>query len=810
MEESIKTKVIQWFNDQGWSPFPFQWAAWEAYLDGFNGILNAPTGSGKTYSLLIPILMEHLQEVSSEEKMGLRAIWITPIRALAKEIYQSALNAIEGLGLDWEVGLRTGDTNANTRSKQLKKPPQILITTPESLHLLIATGNYSVFFGQLKTVVVDEWHELIGSKRGVQIELALSRLRAIQGALKVWGISATIGNLDEAMDVLMGMTPVKRTTIRANIQKPIEVISVIPKRMDQFPWAGHLGIKLLPEITPIFENSDSTLIFTNTRAQCEIWYQQLLDARPDLAGIIAMHHSSMSRELRNWVEDALHEGKLKVVVCTSSLDLGVDFRPVDTIIQIGSPKGVGRFIQRAGRSGHQPGATSKIYFVPTHALELMEAAGLRKAITSGFIEQRIPYIRSFDVLAQYLVTLSISEGFDPDQIYNEIKQTYCFNSISKEEWFWLLSFITTGGALDAYEDYKKVGIDKNGDFRILNKRLAQRHRLSMGTIVSDVNLNVKYVSGKRLGSIEERFIAQLKPGDVFWFAGRSLELVRIKDMEVQVKRTQVKTGKVPAWMGGRLPLSSQLSEMLREQVSELGDGMAKSPEQKALIPIAELQRLRSHLPVQGELLIEYFKTKDGYHLLIYPFEGRGVHEGLSALIAYRISKIQPISFSIAMNDYGFELLSDSPIPIKQALERNCFSIHNLNLDIQASLNEIEMAQRQFRDIASIAGLVFQGFPGNRKKDKHLQSSASLLFKVFHDYEPENLLYQQAFDEVRQFQLEEARLRAALKRINQQTIILKKPHKPTPFAFPIMVDRLRERMSSEKLEDRIAKMTLSYE
>ncbi len=807
---------ILWFEKRGWKPFPFQMNAWKAYLQGQNGLVNAPTGSGKTYSLVVPILLQALQRQqthSKQKEKGIKAIWITPIRALAKEIHQSTARAIEGLGLGWEVAIRSGDTSSSDRQKQKRNPPDFLITTPESLHLILATNGYSDLLQYLQVIVADEWHELMGSKRGVQMELAISRLRGLLPELRVWGISATIGNMEESLQVLMGMEIYEKgdyTIIKSGIKKQIEVASVLPDEVERFPWAGHLGIKLLEKVIPILQNSSSTLIFTNTRAQCEIWYQNIIEVAPELIGLVAMHHGSISRELRNWVEDSLHEGKIKAVVCTSSLDLGVDFRPVETIVQIGSPKGVARFVQRAGRSGHQPGAKSTIYFVPTHSLELLEGAALRTAIENQQIEKRIPYIRSFDVLIQYLVTLSVSEGFYPEEIYDEIRQTFSYHSISLEEWGWILGFITSGGALEAYDEYKKVAIDKAGKFRILNKRLAQRHRLSMGTIVGDASLQVKYISGKKIGTIEEWFIAQLKPGDIFWFAGRGLELVRIKDMTVQVRKSKEKTGKVPAWMGGRIQLSSQLSDELRAQLEALAIGESIHPEVKILAPIAKVQQARSILPQRDEFLIEYFKSKEGYHLLMYPFEGRFVHEGMGALIAYRISRIRSISFSIAMNDYGFELLSEDEIPIEEVLESDCFSLHNLGLDIQSSINEVEMARRRFRDIASIAGLVFKGFPGQPKKERHLQSSSSLLFDVFHDHEPENLLFLQAYEEVRQFQLEETRLRAVLKRIKDQKIVLTRPAKATPLAFPIMVDRLREKMSSEKLEDRIKKMTLMLE
>ena len=803
-----------WFAARGWDPFEFQLEAWDAYLGGWSGLVNAPTGSGKTYSLMLPVILEFIRNnpnYKSKKNNGIQAIWITPIRALSKEIELSARRVIEGLNIGWKVGIRSGDTSVAQRAKQKLKPPELLITTPESLHLLLAQKGYAEFFSTLKVVIADEWQELMGSKRGVQVELALSRLKSIVPGLKIWGISATIGNMDQAIEVLLGnyYHEKKFKLIRAEIEKKVEVISILPETLEKMPWSGHLGIHLLHRVVEIVKASTTTLIFTNTRSFAEIWYQKLLDRAPELSGLIAMHHGSISQELRNWVEDQLHEGKLKAVVCTSSLDLGVDFRPVETVIQVGSPKGVARFLQRAGRSGHQPGATSRIYFVPTHSLELMEAAALREAIRQKIVEDRLPYIRSFDVLIQYLMTLAVSDGFKQEEILPEIRNTFSFSSISDEEWYWLLNFMTTGGdSLQAYDEYRKVIIDR-GVYKVENRAIAMRHRLSIGTIVGDSSLFIRFVSGKYLGTIEESFISRLSPGDVFWFAGKNLELVRIKEMEVHVRKSNRKSGAVPSWQGGRMPLSSQMSAMIRYKLAELVEGNEFDEEMKFLKPLFELQKYRSHLPGKHEFLIEYFQSSEGYHVTMYPFEGRFVHEGMAALVAYRIAQIQPITFSLAMNDYGFELLSDQPIPIEEAIETDMLGLDNLLKDIQASINSTEMARRKFRDIAAISGLVFKGYPGKPVKDRHLQSSSQLFFNVFHDYEAHNLLLRQSFEEVMDFQLEEVRLRKALKRIASQKIILTTPDKPTPFGFPIMVDGMREKLTSEKLEDRIKRMALQY-
>ena len=803
-----------WFHERGWAPFDFQIETWQAYLGGLNGLVNAPTGSGKTYSLMVAMALEFIRDnpnYRKEKNAGLQAIWITPIRALAKEIELSAMRMIEALELPWKVGVRSGDTTLSERQKQKIRPPELLITTPESLHLLLASKGYPDYFKHLKVLVADEWHELMGSKRGVQVELALSRLKTLAPLLKVWGISATIGNMDQALEALLGnlYAGEKYRVIKADIIKKVEIVSVLPESVERMPWAGHLGIHLLEKVVEIVKASSTTLIFTNTRSFAEIWYQKMLNAAPELSGLMAMHHGSISQELRGWVEDQLHEGKLKAVVCTSSLDLGVDFRPVETVIQVGGPKGVARFLQRAGRSGHQPGALSRIYFVPTHSLELMEAAGIREALKRNIVEDRFPYIRSFDVLVQYLITLAVSEGFDPGVIYNEIRTTFSFASVSEDEWFWVLNFITTGGdSLRAYDEYRKVVV-RDGIYRVENRHIAMKHRLSVGTIVGDTSLHIRFVSGKYLGTIEEYFIARLNPGDVFWFAGRNLELVRIKEMEVHVRKTNRRSGLVPSWQGGRMPLSSQMSEMIRFKINEVVEGEETDEEIKFLLPLFNLQRVRSHLPGSSDFLIEYFQSSEGYHLLMYPFEGRFVHEGISALVAYRMAQIEPLTFSIAMNDYGFELLSDQPIPIEEAVETDILGVGNLAHDIQASINSIEMARRKFRDIAAISGLVFKGYPGKPVKDKHIQSSSQLFFNVFNDYDAHNLLLRQAYEEVMDFQLEEVRLRRALERIARQKIIITRPDKPTPFSFPIIVDRLREKLTSEKLEDRIKRMAIQY-
>ena len=831
--------IAEWYKRKNWQQFPFQRQMEAAYLSGCSGLLNAPTGSGKTFALFLPFLADYINKNPdawhTRLNNGLMMLWITPLRALTNDIRKAMQEVCDEIGLPWKIGTRTGDTPAAEKQALKKKLPEVLLTTPESLHLMMAQKEYPKIFEQLQVVVIDEWHELLGTKRGVQVELGVSRLKALSlksevGSLtseekssgiktqnlrlRIWGISATIGNLEQASEVLLGNNFPKEQVkmVRALMDKKLVIKSVIPENIESYSWSGHIGLKLLPQVMDIVAKSKTTLIFTNTRSQSEIWYHAILDNYPEYAGIMAMHHGSLDNELRNWVEQALHAEALKVVVCTSSLDLGVDFRPVDTVIQVGSPKGVARFMQRAGRSGHAPGAISRAYYVPTHSLELLEGAALKQGIKQGIYESRDPMLLTFDVLVQYMVTLAVSDGFRADDLYHEVKTTYAFADLTRKEFDELLEFVTHGGSVLAqYDEFLKVEAE-NGVYQVKSRRVAMRHRLSIGTITSDVSIRVKWLSGKSLGTIEESFISKLKPGDNFWFAGQSLEFIRVKEMSAYVRKSNAKKGIIPSWMGGRMPLSSQLSAVFRDKLDEVAHGIENDEEVIALKSLFSLQAELSHLPQSHEFLIESFHSREGHHLIFYPFEGRLVHEGMASLLAYRISKIKPFSFSIAMNDYGFELLADDEIPIEMALEdAGFFSIDDLLDDILHSLNANEMAKRKFRDIAHIGGLVFTGYPGQPVKNRHLQASTSLLFDVFSEYEPNNLLVRQAYNEALAFQLEEFRLREALQRIVTQNIILKQIDRPTPFAFPIMVDSLgRERLTTETMEERIARLTRPYD
>ncbi|AIE87405.1 ligase-associated DNA damage response DEXH box helicase [Fimbriimonas ginsengisoli] len=810
------TEVRDWFERQGWEAFPFQEAVWNAYLEGKSGLIHSATGTGKTLAAWMGPVAEALAAgeatgpVDREDAPPLRVLWITPLRALAADTAASLQWPAESFHLPWSVELRTGDTTQSVRAKQKKQLPTALVTTPESLTLMLTREDATELFSDLRLVVVDEWHELMSTKRGVQTELALARIRAFKPELRVWGISATLGNLRDAMETLLGLGR-EGELVQGVVGKPVVIDTILPTNIDRFPWAGHFGTQMIPRVIEAIDEGGTCLIFTNTRAQAEIWYQSILQVKAQWKDVIALHHGSLSREVRDEVELGLKSGRLRAVVCTSSLDLGVDFTPVDRVLQVGTPKGVARLLQRAGRSGHQPGVPSRVTCVPTHAFELLDIAAARNAALAGKIEAREGVNKPLDVLAQHLVTIATGTGFRAQDLFREVQCTQAYKTLSQEEWDWTLDFVVRGGeSLRAYPEYHRVVLGTDGVYRVEDADIAKRHRMSVGTIVSDEALNVQYLKGGKLGTVEESFLARLRPGDRFIFAGRPLEFVRIKDMTAWVRRASSVSGAVPRWMGGRLPLSSELALAIREELERAGNGELASPEMKTLGPILELQARWSAIPALSDLLIERVETREGHHLFFYPFEGRLVHQGMAALFGYRISQLVPITFTFAANDYGFELLAPEEAPLEEAIAKGLLSPENLGADIVASLNSAELARRQFREIARIAGLVFQGFPGMNKSAKQLQASSGLFYDVFARYDPNNLLLRQADREVLERQLEQSRLSRSLGRLSQSNLLITHPKRPSPMCFPILVDRLRETVTSENIHDRIEKMASQLE
>ncbi|HKH93395.1 MAG TPA: ligase-associated DNA damage response DEXH box helicase [Gemmatimonadaceae bacterium] len=817
----------RWFASKGWTPLRFQREVWSAFLRGESGLVHAATGTGKTLAAWWGPVLEWLAEhgdpsasstdgrrprVKRAAAPPLRVLWITPLRALAADTLESLSDPLRDLGIPWTLESRTGDTKPGARARQSKRLPTALVTTPESFTLILTRPDARELFTELRAVVVDEWHELMGTKRGVQAELALARIRTLAPTARIWGLSATIGNLGEARDALLSVGPsAKRGPIVRGVErKAVVVDALIPPVIERFPWAGHLGTTMVPQVVAAIEEAESTIVFTNTRSQTEIWYQGILAAKPEWAGSIALHHGSLDRKTRDWVENAMRKGALRCVVATSSLDLGVDFSPVDRVLQIGSPKGVARLLQRAGRSGHRPGEVSRVTCVPTNALELLEVAAVRDGMESGAIEARLQVERPLDVLAQHLVTVALGGGFEASELLTEVRSTRAYAGLTDEEWEWALEFVASGGeSLRSYPEYARVERE-NGRYVLTDREQARRHRMSIGTIVSDAQIVVQYLRGGVLGSVEETFVARLTPGMRFFFAGTPLEFVRVREMRVWVRRAPNTRGAIPRWMGSRLPLSDELAHLLRRRLGEAADGVYRGAELEALRPLLEIQQKWSEIPHEDELLVERVHSRDGWHLFLYPLEGRLVHEGLAALFAYRMARLAPLSFAMSSNDWGIELLTPDEPPLNEALAAGLLSGDDLIDDLPASLNAAEMAKRQFREIARVAGLVFPGLPRSGKTARQLQASSGLFFDVFQRYDPGNLLLAQAHREVLERQLERSRLGATLRRLSRARVVVTSPKRFTPLSFPLLVDRTRNKVSSEKLSDRIKRMQLALE
>ncbi|MEM6709901.1 MAG: DEAD/DEAH box helicase, partial [Pseudomonadota bacterium] len=608
-----------WFARQGWQPAPFQRALWAAYEAGESGLLHSSTGTGKTLAAWFAVLLAHAEHESAAPPI--QVLWITPLRALAVDLEVNLQRPLTDLEINWTLAKRTGDTPTSERNRQRRRLPTVLITTPESLWLLLSYEATARQFSSLKAVVVDEWHELLGTKRGVQLELCLAWLRDCAPRLRTWGLSATIGNLDHAAEVLVGPDLPGRL-IAGSHQKTTRICTALPADIDAFPWSGYTGLALLEPVIEAIEAAQSTLLFTNTRSQAERWFEALTQARLDWVGRLALHHGSLEPKLRQGVEALLRAGELKCVVATSSLDLGVDFSPVEQVIQIGSPKGVARLLQRAGRSGHRPGGVSEVLCVPTHAFELIEIAAARAAAEARRIEQRQGLRDCLDVLSQHLVTLALAGGVDPAVVLASARRTWAFAELSNDDWRWVLLFVTQGGeALATYPQFQRLNWS-GAQLVPANRRIAQQHRMTVGTITADASMQVRFQSGGSLGAVEESFIARLKPGDAFQFAGRTLELVRIRDMAAEVKRVSRKRVAVPRWTGGRLPLSTELADAVQQQLSVFNNDAELVPEMQAVAPVLARQGAASAVPGVGELLIERIHSRDGVSLFFYPFAGR--------------------------------------------------------------------------------------------------------------------------------------------------------------------------------------------
>lgn len=807
--------LLAWFAAQGWKPAPFQREAWRRWRAGESGLLVTPTGSGKTLAALGGPLLQALalgdrpapRRTPAGAPSRLKLLWITPLRALATDTVRAMQVPIAGLAVPWTVAMRTGDASARDRRLARKGLSDVLVTTPESFALMLSYPDAAGLLANVRGVVVDEWHELLGNKRGVLLQLCLARLRALAPAAPVWGLSATLGNLEQARDVLLPHAP-GAAIVSAPRRRRMVLHTLLPTQGERFPWAGHLGLSQLSRVAEVLQQARSSLLFTNTRSQAELWHRALQSVWLDDPATLALHHGSLDASLRAAAEAGLRDGSVRCVVATSSLDLGVDFPAVDQVLQVGSPKGMARLLQRGGRARHRPGEAGEVFCVPTHALELAEYAAARVALAHGRVEARPPPRLSLDVLAQHCVTLALGGGFEPDALLAEVRATHAFADLSPAAWQAVLAFIERGGsALEHYPDFRRVVRDDDGVLRVHDRRVAFRHRLSIGTITSDGSVQVRFLKGGHLGSVEEAFIGRLKPRERFQFAGRTLELVQLRDMTAYVRLASKPDGRVPRWQGGRMPLSSELGAQVEAILSE----PPASAEMRALAPLLDLQARLSALPTPETLLVEAVRTRQGWHAFLFPFAGRAVHEGMAALLALRWAREAPNTFGWAVNDYGLVLTAQRQAWPDAALLSRLLATEGLLDDLQAGLNLAELARRQFREIARVAGLLPPSLPGRAARSlRQLQASSGLLFDVLKRHDPGHVLLAQAEREVLEAQLEVRRLEDVLARCRGRVLDLRRPASLTPLAFPLWADAIRGQLSSEDWRTRVARAALQLE
>ncbi len=800
-----RERVEQWFQARGWVPYDFQRATWDAYARGESGLVNVATGAGKTYAAFLGPLIELVDQPAA----GIAIIYVSPLRAVSRDIELALRQPVAELALPLIIETRTGDTSASTREKQRERLPGILVTTPESLSLLLTHAFAAERFASLRCIIVDEWHELLGTKRGTQTELALARLRAFAPRARTWALSATLANLDEAARAACGVGSAP-TVVRGGTARELQMTTLLPESAASMPWAGHLGLEQVRRVAEVLEGSRSTLVFCNTRSQAERWYGELAARLPEWGEALALHHGSLDREERERVEQGLKSGAIRAVVCTASLDLGVDFGPVELVIQLGSVKSVARLLQRAGRSAHRPGGTAVLACAPTHAFELIEIAAARDAMANGEIEARVPLDKPLDVLAQHLVTCALAGGFAPDAILNEVRTTVAYAGLTREELDWTIELAALGGkTLRAYPEYQRLA-ERDGRYLARDNHVARMHRMNIGTISSDTSIVLKTMTGKTLGTVEEQFVSKLKTGEIFRFGGKDLQIIKQRDLTAYVRSAPGRATVTPRWLGGRLPWSQQLSKAVRRMLHAAKHGELPWPEMVAVWPVLAIQQRLSALPALDEVLIETTATRDGTHLFVFPFAGKLVHEGLAAILALRLGRRHRATFSVSVNDYGFELLTREDFPFVSQLDAALFDPADIERDAAESINVGELARKHFRDIARVAGLVVQGYPGRRKSQGQLQASAGLIYDVFARYDPDNLLLRQARREVMEQSFEQPRLIATMARLRDAKKLVTTPARPTPLALPLLVERVGARLSTESLLERIERLKKQWQ
>lgn len=779
--------ITDWFRARGWAPRRHQLDMLEAAANGQHALLVAATGAGKTLAGFLPTLAELIE---APDYVGLHTLYISPLKALAVDVQRNLLTPVTEMGLAIQVEARTGDTSAERKARQRVQPPHILLTTPESLSLLLSHEDSIYLFGSLKRVIIDEIHAFAHGKRGDLLSLSLARLQAINPALQRVALSATVANADDYRAWIAPGGKIDTVELVAGEAAAQPDLSILLPE-GRVPWSGHSGQYAVPQIMEEIGRNTTTLIFCNTRFLAEYIFQKLWEAN-DPQYPIGIHHGSLSVEARRKVEGAMAEGRLRALVCTSSLDLGVDWGAVDCVIQMGAPKGSSRLLQRIGRSNHRMDEPSKAILVPGNRFEFLEAQAAFDAVAEGRRDGEAFGAGGLDVLAQHIMARACSGPFDEEQFYGEVRSTLPYQALDTATFRRVIEFVATGGyALKAYDKYQKLVEGPASHWRLAHPRLIAQFRLNAGIIIDTPMLDVRFRNGRKLGKVEEDFAAGLGPGDSFTFAGMALEVEMVKDLDLIVRAAK-KAKQIPSYMGARMPLTTHLAERVRAMLIDR-PGWSRFPDD--VREWLEMQDFRSIMPGPDQLLVESFPDNGRHYMVVYPFEGWNAHQSLGMLLTRRMESrgLKPMGF--VASDYALAIWSLEPVTDPRAL----FSADILADEFVDWIENSYLLKRAFREVAVIAGLVERQHPGKRKSGRQVTFSTDLIYDVLRRYEPDHILMEAAWADARAKMTDIGRLGDLIARAADKIVHVELDH-VSPMAVPVLVMIGRESVAQGSADD----------
>ncbi|PZF78693.1 ligase-associated DNA damage response DEXH box helicase [Aestuariivirga litoralis] len=800
---SLPQRFLDWFSARGWAPRAHQLAVLDHAQARESVLLISPTGGGKTLAGFLPSLAEITERGSGE---GIHTLYISPLKALAVDIARNLEAPIAEMKLPVTVETRTGDTPHSKRQRQRQKPPDILITTPEQVSLLVADPHAAHLLKGLRTVILDELHSMVTSKRGVLLSLALTRVQShAPEAIRI-GLSATVADPDalRAWLASTGAEPAPLVLGKPGAKPEIRILSSV----ERVPWSGHSSLYAIPEVYEEIKRARMTLIFVNTRSQAEMVFQALWEANDDNLPI-ALHHGSLDVAQRRKVEAAMGEGKLRAVVCTSTLELGIDWGDVDLVVHVGAPKGSSRLLQRIGRSNHKLDLPSQALLVPSNRFEVLECTAALQAAEVNAQDTEYPMVMKLDVLAQHILGRACAGPFHPDELFGEVSSAWTYRKLTRVEFDKAVDYVATGGyALRAYERYAKLKLQADGTLRLAHPRLAMAYRLNMGTIVEDEMLKVRLahvkrrlgkrvvVGGRVLGEVEEWFVSQLTVGQTFVFAGEVLRFEGLDEFGALATRSNDREPMVPSYQGGKFPLSTYLAERVRQMLADPKSWKDLPPQVRGWL---SLQRFRSVVPKAGQMLVETFPRADKHYMVCYPFEGRLAHQTLGMLLTRRLERagMQPLGFVASEYALVIWMVRDLSLAISSnriALGR-LFDEDMMGDDLEAWMAESALMKRTFRNAAIIAGLIERRQPGKEKTARQMTVNTDLIYDVLRTHEPDHLLLRAAWDDAAEGLIDAHRLGAMLRRIKGQ-ILHKALDTVSPLSVPILLDIGRESVYGE--------------